>query len=57
VIAASRIGCHGGDSKVGGVGVPAVELCQLFFGTGQADPEPFDFAEPALVFGFSDSGC
>ena len=34
----------------------AVELAELVFGAGQVDPEPFDFAEPALAFGFGDAG-
>ena len=56
LIAASRIGCHGGDSKVGGVGVGSVELCQLVFGAGETDLQAFDLAEPALAFSFGDAG-
>jgi hypothetical protein len=34
----------------------AVDLGELVFGTGEADFEALDFAEPAFVFGFGDAG-
>jgi hypothetical protein len=33
-----------------------VDLGELVFGAGQADPESFDLAEPALVSGIGDAG-
>ena len=37
------------------IGSP-VDLGYLFFGSGEADLQPFDFAEPALTLGFDDAG-
>jgi hypothetical protein len=31
-----------------------VELGEFVLGGGEADPQAFDFAEPALAFGFGD---
>ena len=33
-----------------------VDLGELVFGSGEADFEAFDFAEPAFVLGFGDAG-
>jgi hypothetical protein len=34
----------------------AVDLCKFVLGGGQADPESFGFAEPALAYCFGDAG-
>ena len=54
----SGIGCHCGYSEFRGLhlAVAAVDLREFVFGTGQADLEPFDFAEPAFALGFGDAG-
>lgn len=36
------------------VGREVVELGELAFACGQADPQALDFAEPALLFGFGE---
>ena len=48
---------HGGGWKVyHGGPVTAVDLGEFVVGTGQADPESFDFAEPSFAFGLGDPG-
>ena len=37
------------------MGAP-VDLGEFVFGSGEADFEAFDFAEPAFVLGFGDAG-
>ncbi len=32
------------------------ELCEFVFGSGEADAESVDFAEPAFAVGFVDTG-
>ncbi|MDX3751221.1 hypothetical protein [Streptomyces sp. AK08-02] len=34
----------------------AVDLGEFVFGTGEADPQPFDLAEPSFAFGLGDAG-
>jgi transposase InsO family protein len=36
-------------------GLRPEDLSEFGFGTGEADMEPFDFAEPALAFGYADT--
>ena len=44
-----------GDAEVDGLAAgAAVDLGELIVGAGEADPESFDFPEPALVFGLAD---
>jgi hypothetical protein len=35
---------------------PPVDLGEFVFGSGEADLESFDFAEPAFALGFGDAG-
>ncbi|HEX5298803.1 MAG TPA: hypothetical protein VFW50_17610, partial [Streptosporangiaceae bacterium] len=47
-----------GHAEVDGGGLPRwgrVDLGELVVGAGEADPQAFDFAEPALAFGFGDA--
>jgi hypothetical protein len=46
------------DAEVGCAGAaPArVDLGKLFRGTGEADLQSFDFAEPAFLLGLGDAG-
>ncbi|UQA90670.1 helix-turn-helix domain-containing protein [Streptomyces halobius] len=48
---------EGGYAEVdgGGPASPLVELGEFLHGAGEADLEPFDFAEPLLSFGFGDA--
>lgn len=60
-----RFGCDGaagdvaecGYSEVDGGGSAGalVELGEFVFGSGEADLESFDFAEPVCAFGFGDA--
>ena len=34
----------------------AVNLSEFVLGGGEADPEPFGFADPSFVVGFGDAG-
>jgi hypothetical protein len=43
-----------GDRAVGGCA--PVDLGEFSFSSGEADPEPFDLAEPAFAFGLVDAG-
>jgi hypothetical protein len=38
------------------VGDRDVDLCELVFGSREADPESFDFSEPAFAFCLVDAG-
>jgi predicted negative regulator of RcsB-dependent stress response len=55
--AGSSITTRGGDAKVHGRMLPmaSAELGELVLGAGQADAEPFDFAEPAFTFGLANA--
>ncbi|WP_043844203.1 hypothetical protein [Amycolatopsis taiwanensis] len=54
----SSITTRGGDARVHGRMLPAasIELGELVLGAGQADAEPFDFAESAFTFGLGNAG-
>ncbi|MFF3350367.1 hypothetical protein [Streptomyces sp. NPDC002779] len=38
------------------VAAETIDLGDLVLGAAEADPQPFDFAEPAFAFGFGDAG-
>ncbi|CAL9365266.1 hypothetical protein [Streptomyces sp. enrichment culture] len=47
-----------GDAEVDGrvLSGVVIELTEFLLGAGEADLEPFDFAEPAFPLGFGNSG-
>jgi len=56
--AADDIGECGHAELDGGGSAPegGIDLGELVLGAGEADPESFDLAEPAFLFGFGDAG-
>src|SRR5215469_16901231 len=55
-LSCSGLAGGGGHAEVGGAVGAAVDLGELVLGAGEADFEPFDFAEPSFAFGFGDTG-
>jgi hypothetical protein len=51
-----RVLCVGQTEVDSGWGRAPVDLGEFVVGSGEADLESFDFAEPAFVFGFGDAG-
>ena len=48
--------CVGQAEVDSGGGRTPVDLGEFVVGSGEADLESFDFAEPAFTFGFGDAG-